>query len=358
MVSISLCMIVKNEQETLARCLETVKDLVDEIVIVDTGSTDRTKEIASRYTKKIYDFNWIDDFSAARNFSFAKATKDYIMWLDADDVLLPADREKLSRLKRQLDPAADAVTMEYDYAFDDQGNVTFKVKRTRLVKREKQFQWRGVVHEDLIVSGRVIETDIVVTHKQMHRFTDRNLKIFEKQLRDGKELTPQDLLNYAMELYHNQRFEQAKEYFLRFMEVENIDSDYKVLACNHLAECYNQLGDREREWEYLLKSFQYDIPRPEFCCRIALRMMDQKKDRQAVFWCKLALDLPVPERQQLTTFESCRTWLPHIYLSICYYRLGDYELSYQHTKTALTYRPNDEDLQHNLYVLEELIRQK
>ena len=73
MISISLCMIVKNEELVLGRCLDSVKNLMDEIIIVDTGSTDKTKEIASLYTNKIYDFPWINDFAAARNFSFSKA---------------------------------------------------------------------------------------------------------------------------------------------------------------------------------------------------------------------------------------------------------------------------------------------
>ena len=94
MASISLCMIVKNEEDVLGRCLDSVADLVDEIVIVDTGSTDRTREIAARFTDQIFDFPWQDDFAAARNESFAHATMDYCMWLDADDVLLEEDREK------------------------------------------------------------------------------------------------------------------------------------------------------------------------------------------------------------------------------------------------------------------------
>ncbi len=80
--TISLCMIVKNEEKVIGRCLDSVQDITDEIVIVDTGSTDCTKEIVSRYTDKVYDFQWIDDFSAARNFAFSQATKSYILWLD------------------------------------------------------------------------------------------------------------------------------------------------------------------------------------------------------------------------------------------------------------------------------------
>ena len=88
MKTISLCMIVKNEEDNIGNCLDNIKDLVDEIIIVDTGSTDKTKEIVKKYTDKIYDFEWVDDFSKARNYSFSKATKDYIFWLDADDILL------------------------------------------------------------------------------------------------------------------------------------------------------------------------------------------------------------------------------------------------------------------------------
>ena len=84
MVTISLCMIVKNEEKILARCLDSIGDLVDEIIIVDTGSEDGTMEIAARYTDKVYDFKWSQDFAEARNFSFSKAKCDYIYSADAD----------------------------------------------------------------------------------------------------------------------------------------------------------------------------------------------------------------------------------------------------------------------------------
>jgi glycosyltransferase involved in cell wall biosynthesis len=95
---VSLTMIVKNEQENISACLESVRDLFDEIVVVDTGSTDRTKEIAREFGAKVFDFEWVDDFAAARNEALARATGDYAFWLDADDVVDPDQREKLQAL--------------------------------------------------------------------------------------------------------------------------------------------------------------------------------------------------------------------------------------------------------------------
>ena len=99
---LSLCMIVKDEESVLARLLDSVKTGVDEIVVVDTGSTDATKEIAARYTDRIFDFEWTDDFAAARNFSFSKATGEYAMWLDADDYIDAENLERLMKLREKL----------------------------------------------------------------------------------------------------------------------------------------------------------------------------------------------------------------------------------------------------------------
>ena len=121
MTTISLCMIVKNEEDVLKRCLTSVKSVVDEIIIVDTGSTDSTKKIAKEFTDKIYYFKWIDDFSKARNYAFSKATKEYILWLDADDVILPEDIELMKILKEDLKKNIDIVMMKYNCGLDDDG---------------------------------------------------------------------------------------------------------------------------------------------------------------------------------------------------------------------------------------------
>ena len=95
---ISLCMIVRDEELALPRCLESVKGLFDEMIIVDTGSVDNTRRIAEEAAGKVYDFEWTDDFSAARNYSLSLAKGDWLMWLDADDVIESRDRELLKEL--------------------------------------------------------------------------------------------------------------------------------------------------------------------------------------------------------------------------------------------------------------------
>lgn len=113
MITISLCMIVKNEEQVLSRCLDSLAGLMDEIIIVDTGSCDRTREIAARYTDKIYDYIWKDDFADARNFAFSKASMEYIYTADADEVLDDENREQFRLLKEAMVPEVEIVQMKY-----------------------------------------------------------------------------------------------------------------------------------------------------------------------------------------------------------------------------------------------------
>jgi len=96
--TLSLCMIVKNEQQFLPDCLESVRNIVDQIVIIDTGSVDNTVEIAKRYSSEVHYFKWCDDFSAARNESIKYASGDWIFWIDADERLLPESVPEIKKL--------------------------------------------------------------------------------------------------------------------------------------------------------------------------------------------------------------------------------------------------------------------
>ncbi|MCI5731141.1 MAG: glycosyltransferase family 2 protein [Eubacterium sp.] len=202
MVEISLCMIVKNEEKVLARCLDSIVDLMDEIIIVDTGSTDATKEIAARYTDKIYDFAWIQDFSAARNFAFSKATKDYIYTADADEVLDAENHSRFADLKQVLLPEIEMVQMKYGnqlshgtaYNFDEE-------YRPKLFKRLREWTWIEPVHEQVRLDPVVFDSDIVITHKPHDNHAKRDFAVFQKQIREGKTLSKRLHHMYAMELY-------------------------------------------------------------------------------------------------------------------------------------------------------------
>ena len=195
-------MIVKNEEMHIARCLDSIAELVDEIVIVDTGSTDKTVEIASGYTAKVYSYPWTDDFSDARNYSFSKATMDYCMWMDADDILEKTEREKFLQLKKSLLPDTDIVMMKYHTAFDENGRPSFSYFRERWIKNCSKYRWVGAVHEVIPPSGKVIYSDIAICHKKINaKDPDRNLKIYQKMLADGKTLDARQQYYYGRELY-------------------------------------------------------------------------------------------------------------------------------------------------------------
>lgn len=354
-------MIVKNEENALERCLQSISNVMDEIIIVDTGSVDRTKEVACKWTTHVFDFIWSDDFSAARNFSFTKSTMEYILWLDADDVILSEDIQKLSDLKKTISSDLDAVSMLYNCDFDDQGNVTLKVRRTRLVKREKNYQWEGCVHEDLkIDGGKFIDSDITVTHKKNYVSSDpnRNMKIYESLIAKGKKFTARDMLHYAMELHQHRSYLRAIELYLQFMHMKELSDEDRIYACSKLADCYRSIENREKEREFIFKSMEYDTPRPEFCCRLGYYFIEKGQFSQAAFWYKIAIEVPPSTNLWAIQNNISHTWLPHMQLGLCYYEMGKYELSYHHNKIALSYRPDDKNIISNVKLIEEIINKK
>ncbi|MFP7495062.1 glycosyltransferase [Terribacillus saccharophilus] len=356
MRTISLCMIVKNEEEVLAGCLESVRDLVDEIVIVDTGSTDRTKEIAAKYTSNVYDFEWIDDFSAARNYSFSKASSDYILWLDADDVLLPNDREAFRDLWNDMSDDVDVVSMYYHIALDDKGEPLFLYRRNRIVRSSKQFRWRGAVHEYLEFGGNILMSEIAVTHRKSaktHTISDRNLRIYESNIASGRELTARDMFYYANELKDHGRFGLAKAYYNKFLETKQGWVEDSIRACQYLAECCKAEGDMEGYRTYLFQSFRYDRPRPEFCCLIGDFLTEEGSYDAAAYWYRQALDY---EGKELPGFSvpAYTTWYPYLQLTLCYSRLGRLNQAKSAHEKAAEYHPDHPSVRHNAAFFEQL----
>ena len=346
--TISLCMIVKNEEAVLGRCLESAADLVDEIVIVDTGSTDGTKDVARRFTDKLFDFPWVDDFAAARNFSFDQASGDYCMWLDADDVIAEDDRSKFRAMRKQLLPQADVVMMPYHTAFDPQGQPTFTYYRERVVRNDARFRWAGAVHEAITPAGEIRWSDAAVSHKKAGAGDpDRNLCIYEAQLAAGKILDPRNQFYYARELWYHSRFEEAAKVLTAFLDSGKGWLENQIEACRLLSQCMTALGRNGDALSSLLRSLTLDTPRAEVCCDIGGWFLAREQWRQAAFWYELALTRKRDDTSGAFISPDCYGYLPAIRLCACWYYLGDVEQSKAFNELAASFRPEDPFVRQN-----------
>lgn len=339
--TISLCMIVKDEENTIGRCLDSVKDLVDEIIIVDTGSVDQTKEIARKYTDKIYDFTWIDDFSAARNFSFEKATMDYILWLDADDIITESEADKFKKFKTLFPEEYDIIFMQYATAYTSE-NISISTRRERLIRRSLNCKWIGKVHEVLDYESKAnkILVEIVITHKKEKEFSNRNIKIFEKMIASGEQLKPRDLYHYGKELMAHGHIEKAIEVFEEFLKTSYIDPSFHSAICIDIVDCHYNLGNKDKCMDYCFKSFEYDIPRAEITSRLGQLFFELKKFETSIFWSTLSLQLPLPKGGS-PILHSSYTWQPHLTLCSCFSTLNDLEKADYHFQKAFEIAPNE-----------------
>lgn len=316
-------MIAKDEEEVIGRCLESAAQYVDDIVIADTGSTDKTREIARSYGARVFEFPWRDDFAAARNFSFAQAREAYVLWLDADDFLSPENGERLVRLKTHLETEdADLVMCPYDVAFDRNGAPVSTFYRERIVKRSAAFPWVGRVHECIVPRGKIISSDFRVFHLGSKKERGaRNLNIYRKWAEE-EALSPRDLFYYGRELYYNKLYGEAIA-VLEEMLGGNGWYVNKIEACKILALCYSARGERGRALETLLRSLTYGEPRASVMCAIAKHFKEDDRLREAAFFYESALLCRDHGAEGDFEEPSCRTLTPLLELTCIYYALGD-----------------------------------
>ena len=228
MMTVSVSMIVKNEEQVLARCLDCLKDFADEIVIVDTGSEDSTREIARKYTDRVYDFEWKDDFSAARNYAFGLCSMDYIYSADADEVIDKVNINKIISLKSSLDPSVEIVQFVYVNQLEFNTTYNFdKEPRPKLYKRCRSFTFEGRVHEAVRMDPLVFDSDIEVIHKPMSLHSGRDFSIFLKSIAMDGGLSKRLRSMYLRELAvsgEDGDFTAAFDYFKEAVE-EETDED-------------------------------------------------------------------------------------------------------------------------------------
>ncbi len=286
-ITISLCMIVKNEEKVLSRCLESLSGLMDEIIIVDTGSSDRTKEIAGRYTKLIFDFEWTDDFSEARNFAFSKAHCDYIYSADADEILDEENRKKFLRLKESLMPEIEIVQMYYCNQLENGSVYNYdRELRAKLFKRVRSFTWIEPVHEMVRELPLVFDSDIEIIHKPLSAHSGRDIKIFERVTAQGGKLSKRLEKMYAKELMisgSDDELLRAEEYFTEIADSDSTEpEELKDAVCVIVLSCFKR-GDYLKMYRYALKEAAME-PASEVCYVLGEYYLLQGDPKEAAVW--------------------------------------------------------------------------
>lgn len=354
-MKISVCMIVKNEELTLRRILSQVVSFADEIVIVDTGSTDNTKNIAFEYTGKVYDFQWVGDFSLARNFAFDKAVGDYLMWLDADDYIDENVCGKINELKQSL--TVDCVMCPYAVSFEGE-KVTYWYYRERIMKNCPFARFEGFIHEAVAPFGRIVyNNDIMIKHKKEKPVeSGRNLKMFEDAIKNGKTLDARLTYYYGRELFYNERYEDAFKVLNDFILMKGLMVNL-VDACMILSDLSYRLKNSLEE-HYLFKALSYGVPSSELACKIGHLYFDRGDFETAIFWYETALKVGENAIKGAFVDLNFCEYVPNIQLCVCYYKLGDVAKSIKCNNRALKVMPKSEIAKQNKKFLKKLVASK
>ncbi len=297
MITISLCMIVKNEEKVLARCLDSISDLMDEIIIVDTGSSDRTKEIARRYTDKVYDFEWNGSFADARNYSFSKASAQYIYCADADEVIDPANHDKFALLKKGLLPEIDMVQMYYCIQMEYNTIYNFdRELRPKLYKRVRTFTWHNPIHETVALNPVIYDSEIEIIHRPTGFHASRDLSAFEKMYSDGLYMDARLHTLYAKELLiagEKSNLIRSIPFFEESIKDETRGRDSLMEAYVLLARAYRSKNDVTGFFKYAMRAVTLDNEGcAEICLELAAFYRGIKDKEEERIWLGAALSAP------------------------------------------------------------------
>ncbi|MBA4407424.1 hypothetical protein C0389_09125 [bacterium] len=298
MSKLTLSMIVKNEEKHLRDCLISVKDVVDEIVLVDTGSTDNTIKIAEEYGANIYNFPWVNDFSAARNFALGKSTGDWILYLDADERL---DHNSVAEIKKILENNAPLACYCTVKSYDSDGSRDNSLRYPRLFKNSVEIKFTGKVHEQIEPSltknkYHLFNSNILIHHlgyniskEEKDRKAHRNLSLLIEDYNQQKTAYGAFQIGQSYNVLDER--ENAYKYFK--IAGESVDLDRTLRAqcfasMSLMAHNDQKIVDAERYVQFSIKLDDRQPFSQLLASKIALRRGDYLT---AEFRCRAAYQL-------------------------------------------------------------------
>lgn len=339
---LSLCMIVKNEEETLEKCLLSAKDIVDEIIIVDTGSDDRTKDIALKFTSKVYDFKWCNDFSKARNFSLSKADNNYVLILDADEVVCASQGDEIVKFCNMTDKKIVGRLKRINEYEDSHGTRRY-IERVNRIFNRNYFEYEGIIHEQVVSKSKeeysTQNIDLVLNHigysKEVLNRTNkiqRNIELLKEALK----------INYQDPYIH---YQLGKSYFMEkdyrnarssFLEALPLVNNYNYEYVEDLIESYGYTLINLNIFEEalnLLKYEKYYKNMPDFLFLLGLVYMNNGKFKEAI-----EIFLRCTEHKE-GKIEGITTFLPFYNIGVIYECLGFNEEAVKYYNLCGNYAP-------------------
>ncbi|SHE28678.1 glycosyltransferase [Desulforamulus putei] len=325
--TITLAMIVKNEAANLAACLESAKDQVDEVVIVDTGSTDNTLEIAGRYTDKIYTYPWQGDFSAARNYALARSSGQWILSLDADERLFcePGQLRKTVEKDEQI----EAYLLPLDYPVNESTGEYNRFMVLRLFKNTKDHYFAGRIHEQVIIHKNEavgFAEDIIIKHqtvsqKERNRKRGRNLKAL-------KEACAADPQNFFLQYYLGVEWlglgkpARAQPYLeSAYRNLTDNHLHFRMPALRYLSTCLNALGKFD---EAICLGQEAALRYPDYTdiyYLTGIALEEKAEYKLAVKWFEEAVKCGVPP-VLYTHMQGAGSFLAYFHMGYCWENMG------------------------------------
>jgi glycosyltransferase involved in cell wall biosynthesis len=283
--TLSICMIVKNEEESLSGCLDSIKGIAEEIVIVDTGSTDRTVEIARSHGAKVIASDWRDDFSYSRNISLDHATSEWILWLDADDRVEEPSRKQLLRLKNEINNPVTLFGFKVkNLNKQGMGDIFMQV---RMFPNDKRLRFEWPIHEQIVLSGSkcgykvIYLNEIEILHSGYH----------DETLRRKKALRNRAIIEKGLEKYGGYPSYAAAygdTYFMAEEWEKGIEAYKSVLD---IPDCRKKHSDI---YEFMFVT-------------VALGYMHLKKTKEALEWVDKGLK-NTPDKLELLFLGGDTSW--------------------------------------------------